>query len=93
MFDRDAHRHGRRHIFIKIAVFLIEIVDFIHIDRSRRQRRVPRRDLVHTHGRKALHHVGHISVYDADQDDHRRDADDDPEHGQEGAHFVAPDTF
>ena len=74
-------------------MFLVELIKFVHIDGSRGHRLVLDRDLVYAHGRKALHHVGHIAVDDADQDDHRRDSNDDAEHRQKGPQFVAPDTF
>ena len=51
------------------------------------------RHAVDAHGRKALpHRLGH-AVAQAHDDDHRRDADDDAQHGEDGAHLVAPDVF
>ena len=74
-------------------MFLVKLIKFVHINTSGCHRLVLDRDLIDTHGRKALHHVGHIAVDDTDQNDHRRDTNDDSKHREKGSHFVAPDTF
>ena len=46
-----------------------------------------------THGGKAAGQRSGNAVHRGDQRDHRRDADEDAQHREEGTHLVAPDVF
>ena len=46
-------------------------------------------DLLGAHAGNAVGDAGGGALGDGDQDHHRHDADDDAQHGEEGAHFVA----
>ena len=92
VLDRDIHRHVRRHLGKEILMFLIKLIELVDIYGSGGQSRIIHVDLIHAHAGETLHHVGHLPVDDAHQDNDGGNADDDPEHRQKRTHFVAPDA-
>ena len=87
---RRAHRDAGRDLGKKIRIFIIEGVHIILVQGAGTQVGHIYIDPVDAHAGKAFDHIGHIAVDDADQDDHRANADDDPQHGKKGPHLIAP---
>ena len=84
---------NRRKALIILGLFIDDPVHIVHFHRAGAGGHdVDGQNIAAHVGVEVLHHVGH-AVAETDDDDDGHDADDDAQHGEEGADFVAQDVL